>query len=201
MAKDSAASKKVDPFKTKKTKTPASSANDTVTPPTAIAQSIDSFREAQDQYKHFEGEMTIYKDQIMSYSTEEHAKRLLNGMNNSFKILGEETMVTYVVMDSSAGLTEEDVAEFAQRWGQATADELIVRDFGSIKFDPSVLEANYDAVVEALQVLPEQVLQNLFKPMSMKAKPGAAELAKKFAKTPEDMKDLLKSLKMKNYIR
>jgi len=59
MAKDSAASKKVDPFKTKKNKTPVASANDTVTPPKEIAQTIDSFREAQDQYKHFEGEMTI----------------------------------------------------------------------------------------------------------------------------------------------
>jgi hypothetical protein len=122
-------------------------------------------------------------------------------MNSSFKILGEETMVTYVVMDSSAGLTEEDVADFSQKWGKEVADELIVRDFGSIKFDAAVLEANYDAVVEALQVLPEQVLQNLFKPMSMKARPGAAELAKKYAKSPEDIKDLLKSLKMKNYIR
>jgi hypothetical protein len=194
-------SKKVHPFKTKKTKTPVAKVNDAITPPEAVAQAIDSFREAQDQYKHFEGEMTIYKDQIMSFSTDEHAKRLLNGMNHSFKILGEETTVTYVVMDSSAGLTEEDLSEFVQKWGKTTADELIVRDFGSIKFDAAVLEANYDAVVEALQTLPEQVLENLFKPMSMKARPGAAELSRKHAKTPEDLKDLLKSLKMKNYIR
>lgn len=200
MAKDSAA-KKVDPFKTKKSKTPAANANDTVTPPAEVAAAIDSFREAQDQYKHYEGEMTIYKDQIMNYSTEEYTKRLLNGMNGSFKILGEETMVTYVVMDSSAGLTEEDVADFAGRWGKEVADDLIVRDFGSIKFDPAVLEANYDAVVEALQVLPEQVLQNLFKPMLMKARPGAAEAAKQYAKKPEDLKDLLKQIKIKNYIR
>ncbi len=69
------------------------------------------------------------------------------------------------------------------------------------KFDPAVLEANYDAVVEALQTLPEQVLQNLFKPILMKARPGAADIAKKNAKTPEDLMDLLKSLKIKNYIR
>ena len=201
MAKDSAASKKVDPFKTKKSKTPTASSSDTVTPPKEIAQAIDSFREAQDQYKHFEGEMTIHKDQIMAYSTDEYAKRLLNGMNGSFKILGDETTVTYVVMDSSAGLTEEDAAEFAQRWGKEVAEELIVRDFGSIKFDAAVLEANYDAVVEALQTLPEQVLQNLFKPMLMKARPGAAEAAKRYAKKPEDMKDMLKQLKIKNYLR
>ncbi len=200
MAKSSE-SKKVDPFKTKKTKTPVANANDTITPPKEIAKAIDSFREVQDQYKHFEGEMTIYKDQILNYSTEEYAKRLQAGMNSSFKILGEETMVTYVVMDSSAGLTEEDAAEFTQRWGKKAADELIVRDFGSIKFDASVLEANYDAVVEALQTLPEEVLSNLFKPMLMKARPGAAEAIKRFAKNPADIRDLLKSLKIKNYIR
>ena len=201
MAKNAAASKKVDPFKTKKTKTPVANANDTLTPPAEIAEAIDSFREAQDQYKHYEGEMTIYKDQILTYSTEQYAKRLLKGMNNSFKILGDETTVTYVVMDASAGLTEEDVADFSSRWGEQAANDLIVRDFASIKFDPNVLEANYDAVVAALQTLPEEVLENLFKPMLMKAKPGAAEIAKKHAKSPEDMKDVLKGLKIKNYIR
>lgn len=201
MTKAAASKNKVDPFKTRKTKTPTPDANDTLTPPDEIAQAIDSFREAQDQYKHFEGEMTLYKDPILNYSTEQYAKRLINGINGSFKILGEETMVTYVVMDSSAGLSEEDVSEFAQNWGKDAAESLITRDFGSIKFDPAVLEANYDAVVEALQTLPEAVLNNLFKPMLMKSRPGAAELAKRYAKTPEDLIDILKQLKIKNYIR
>src|SRR4051794_12360058 len=99
MSKTSTA-KKVDPFKTRKSKTPATRTDDTVTPPAKIAKAIDAFREAQDQYKHYEGEMTIHKDQIISYSTEEYSKRIMNGMKTSFKVLGEETMVTYVVMDS-----------------------------------------------------------------------------------------------------
>lgn len=200
MAKSTAV-KKVDPFKTKKTKAPPSSASDTVTPPVEIARAIDQFRAAQDQYKHFEGEMTIYKDQIMTYSTQQYTTRVFSGMGASFKVLGEETMVTYVVMDSSAGLTEEDATELAQRWGEEAAEELVVRDYGSVKFDAAVLEANYDAVVEALQVLPPAVLENLFKPMLMKAKPGAVEAAKRYAKTPQELQELLKQLKMKNYIR
>ena len=201
MGKLSTASKKTDPFKTKKNKTPTEKSNDTITPPAEIAQAIDSFREAQDQYKHFEGEMTIHKDEIMNFSSKEYAMRVLNGLKSSFKILGDESMVTYVAMDSSAGLTEEDVAEFEQRWGKKAADELIVRDFGSVRFDAAVLEANYDAVVEALQGLPDGVLQHLFKPMLMKAKSGAVDLAKSHAKTPEEMKEILQNLKMKNYIR
>jgi hypothetical protein len=196
-----AKAKKVDPFKTRKVKTENAKAGDALSPPAEIAQAIDSFREAQDQAKHFEGEATIYKDQILTYSEEEYVKRLLNGKDASFKVLGEETMVTYVVMDAGAGLTDEDVEEFSKNWGKEAAEDLIVRDFASIKFDAKVLEANYDAVVEALQSLPEDVLENLFKPMLMKARPGAAEGAMRYGKKPDDLLEILKALRIKNYIR
>jgi hypothetical protein len=200
-SKASATKSKVDPFKTRKTKLETSEQSDTITPPEEVAQAIDSFREAQEQAKHFEGEATIHKDVILSFSEQEYTKRLLNGMNGSFKVLGQETMVTYVVMDASAGLTDEDAADFAKRWGKQAAEDLIVRDYGSIRLDGKVLEAHYDAVVDALRVLPDEVLENLFKPMLMKARPGAAEAAKKYAKAPEDLRELLKQLKIKNYIR
>jgi hypothetical protein len=104
MAKTTTATKKrVDPFKTKKTKTETTDANDTLSPPPEVAEAIDAFREAQDQAKHFEGEATIHKDTILRFSEEEYVKRLLSGKNKSFKVLGEETRVTYVVMDASAG--------------------------------------------------------------------------------------------------
>jgi hypothetical protein len=76
-----------------------------------------------------------------------------------------------------------------------------VRDFASIKFDAKVLEANYDAVVEALQSLPEDVLENLFKPILMNARPGAADGAMRYAKKPDDLLEMLKTLRIKNYIR
>jgi hypothetical protein len=202
MAKPEAKSaKKVNPFKTRKSKSEDSDAGDTISPPAEIAAEIDAFREAQDQAKHFEGEATIHKNAILGFSEEHYVKRLLSGKNKSFKVLGDETMVTYVVMDASAGLSEEDVEEFAKTYGRKAADDLIVRDFSSIKFDAKVLEANYDAVVEALQSLPEDVLENLFKPMLMKARPGAAETAKSYAKKPAELLEMLKSLKVKNYIR
>ncbi|MGE4232890.1 MAG: hypothetical protein AB7F43_06115 [Bacteriovoracia bacterium] len=192
---------KAQPFKTRKTKTEAAQASDTITPPAKIAKEIDLFRECQDQAKHFEGEATIHKNEVMKFSEETYTKRLLNGVNQSFKILGDQSMVTFVVMDASAGLTEEDASEFEKRWGKKAAEELIVQDFASIRFDAKVLEANYDAVVEALQKLPDDVLDNLFKPMLMKAAPGAVEKAKKYAKTAEDLQELIKQLKIKNYIR
>src|SRR5262249_38710330 len=117
-----AAAGKVDPFKTRKTKTDAPAASDTITPPKDVAEAIDAFRECQEQAKHFEGEATIHKDVILNFSEEEYTKRLFNGMGKSFKILGEETMVTYVIMDSSAGLTDEDAEEFSRRWGKQAAE-------------------------------------------------------------------------------
>jgi len=193
--------KKLDPFKTRKTKGDEKVAGDTISPPAEVAAAIDAFREAQDQAKHFEGEATIHKNTILNFSEEEYVQRLVSGKNSSFKVLGDETMVTYVVMDASAGLSEEDVEEFSKAYGRKAAEDLIVRDFASIKFDAKVLEANYDAVVEALQTLPEEVLENLFKPMLMKARSGAAEAAKSYTKKPDELLEMLKALKIKNYIR
>lgn len=193
--------KKADPFKTKKTKTPPSKANDTVTPPEDVQEAIDKFREYQEQARHFEGEATIHKDKAVAFCQAEYTKRLANGVDGSFKVLGDETMITYVITESSAGLSEEDKDAFAERWGQAAAEELIVRDFQSIRFDPAVLEANYEQVVEALQTLPEDVVERLFKPMLMKAKPGAVQMAKKYAKNPEEMQEIIRDLKIKNYIK
>lgn len=192
---------KGDPFKTRKTREPEPQAGDTLTPPPSVARAIDLFREFQEQAKHFEGEATVQKDIIVEYSQGEYTKRVLNGMNRSFKVLGDTSMVTYVVMDSSAGITEEEAEAFAERWGKGAAEELITRDLASIRFDPEVLEANYDAVVKALRALPPKVLENLFKPMLMKATPGAVERAKKYAKSPEELRELIQMLKIKNYIR
>ena len=192
---------KNDVFKTRKTREPEVDEGDTLTPPAEIARAIDEFRDAQEQAKHFEAEATIHKDMVNDYSRREYAKRVVKGKNRSFKVLGEQSMVTYVVMDASAGLTEDDVEAFQERWGAKAADELITRDFASIRFDGGVLEANYDAVVKALQVLPKDILENLFKPMLLKAQPGAVEAAKKYAKTPEELIELIQQLKIRNYIR
>lgn len=192
---------KNDFFKTRKTREPDQEAGDTITPPEEIAQAIDAFRDAQEQFKHFEGEATVQKDAINEYSLKEYSKRVMKGKTRSFKLLGEQSMVTYVVMDASAGLTEEDVEAFKEQWGEKAAEDLITRDFASIRFDGEVLEANYDAVVEALQALPKDVLENLFKPMLLKAKPGAVERAKNHVKSAEELREIVQQLKIRNYIR
>jgi hypothetical protein len=193
--------RKGDFFKTRTTREPEPKEGDTITPPEEIAQAIDQFREAQEQAKHFEAEATIQKDAINEYSRREYVKRVVKGKNRSFKLVGEQSMVTYVVMDASAGLSEEEVEAFKERWGEKAAEDLITRDLASIRFDGEVLEANYDAVVAALEVLPKDVLEHLFKPMLLKARSGAVERAKKYAKSPEQLLELIQQLKIRNYIR
>ena len=192
---------KNDPFKTRSSKDEVPSASGSLNPPPEISEAIDQFRQNQDQAKHFEGQATIYKDQVQNWAFEQFLSRSLAGVKGSFKVEGDESMVTYVTMDSSAGLTEDDVSQIASRFGDKVADDLVTRDFRSIRFDPEVLASNYDAVVEALQVLPDGVLSRLFKPMLLKAKPGAVELAKQHAKDEEELGELLRMLKMKYYIR
>ena len=201
MPKTPAKQKKGDPFKTRKTREPVPDAGDVLTPPESVAQAVDQFREFQEQAKHFEGEATVQKDLILEYGQDQYSKRVTKGLNRSFKILGEQSMVTFVAMDASSGLTEEELASFSERWGEKAADDLITRDLASIRFDPEVLEANYEAVVKALQVLPPDVLQSLFKPMLMKAKSGAVEKAKKYAKGAEELQELIQQLKIRLYIR
>ena len=195
--------KKPDPFKVRKSKTEIASQTptDTVTPPEEIAAAIDAFRDAQEQAKHFEGEATVHKNQVVEYSQLEYAKRSFTGKTKSFKLLGEQSMVTYIVMESGSGLTDDDLAEIKERWGSNAADDLVRRDYASIRFDPDVLEANYDAVVQALQTLPAGVVESLFKPMMMKVRKGVSEAVKKYAKTPEDLNELLRQLKVTSYIK
>ena len=188
-------------FKTRKTRDAEVQDSDTISPPAEIAAAIDQFRDAQEQAKHFEAEATIQKDAINDYSRGVYTKRVLSGKNRSFKLVGDQSMVTYVVMDASAGITEEEAEAFKEQWGPKAAEDLIVRDFASIRFDGEVLAANYDAVVDALSVLPTEVLESLFKPMLLKAKPGAVERAKKYAKSSDKLLEIITQLKIRNYIR
>ena len=192
---------KMDPFRTRKTKSVSRKIEDTLAPPKDIKEAIDAFREAQEQARHFEGETVVYKDQILDFARKELAKRIFHGAPGTFKMEGNETLVTYIIQDSSAGLTEEESEQFAAQWGGNAAADLIEKDFATIRMDPQVLKANYEKIVGALQILGPEVLENLFKPMLLKAKEGSLERIKKYVKSEEEFIEILKQLKIKNYIK
>ncbi len=201
MAQAKKKNEKIDPFKIKKNKDPQASVMDTLSPDKDVQEAIDQYRECQEQAKHYEGEATVYKDKILNYSIQEYCKRSFHGKEKSFKILGHESIVSYVVQDSSAGLTDDDVQDFIQRWGNAAAEDLIIRDYSSLRFDAKILEAHYDEVLGALQTLPVHILENLFKPMLMKASDHAVEKSRKYVKNPKDLVEMIRQLRIKNYIK
>lgn len=191
----------VEVFKTRKTR--VKTADDTaLSPPEPIAVAIDDFRESSDQEKHFKGLATVYKDTILAFARPQYAQRLISGLDGSFKILGASSAVTFVVTDDASGLAEDEVDVIAGRWGKKLVTELIMQDFGSLRFDKGVLEANYKTVVKALRAgIPEDILDKLFQPMLMKAVPGAAKIAALHAKNCEELTELLASLKVKAYLK
>lgn len=195
------AAPKNNPFKTRKKRESPKAESNTIEAPEDIAQAIESFRECQEQAQHFEGEAVVFKNKIMNYAQEQYIQKAFKGDADSIKITCAENMVSYIVQDSSAGITEEEKEQFASEWGQQAADDLIGNDFSSIKFDAKVLANNYEEVVSALQALPNHILENLFKPMLLKAKPSALEKARKYAKDPEELKQLMIRLKLKNYVK
>ena len=97
---------KKDPFKTRKVKSEATPEAGALNPPPDVAEAIDRFRDCQDQAKHFEGEATVYKDKIQNWALDELVSRTYNGQSGSFKILGDETMVTFVTMDSKDAMVK-----------------------------------------------------------------------------------------------
>lgn len=201
MATPSKKTTKKDPFKTKQSRSVSVEVSDSIDAPPQLREAIDQFRDAQEQAKHHEAQATALKDSILSFARDLYSQRARSGLPGSFKINGDEAMVTYVVMDKSAGLTEEDLDLIRERWGDKAAEDLVVRDFRSIRFDPQVLEANYDQVVAALQTLPEEVLESLFKPMLMKAVPHAMEKLGKYAADSQQLAELISDLKLTHYIR
>ena len=76
-----------------------------------------------------------------------------------------------------------------------------MRDFGSIRFNEAVLEANYDAVVKALMTLPPAILDNLFKPMAMKARPNVADNARRHTQNAKELREILRHLRVRHYVR
>jgi hypothetical protein len=191
----------INPFKVRSSSDKGSRKSDAVDVPFEVAQAIDGFREAMEQSKHFAGEAEVHKEAVLSFARGQYARRAMAGSTEGFKLLGDQSMVTYVVADNASGLSQEEVDAIAAEFGGEAVDQLVGLDYASIRFEPEVLEQNYDAVISALQALPPEVLERLFKPALQKARKGAVESARRVAKDAGGLARLLGMLKVTNYIK
>lgn len=193
---------KSSPFKTATSASKSSKSKiSAIKAPENLASTVDELHDINGQIKHLKGEETVLRDSINAFAQETFSDRFRGGLTGNFRIEGETSSITYIVQDASSGISSEEKEDFANKWGDEAADALIVEDFASIKFDTKVLEANYDAVVAALQTLPEEVFTTLFKPMSLKATKGAAGKAAELTESAKDLADMLRDLKIKTQIR
>lgn len=193
---------KIDPFKTQKTKVPTSkSKTEIVEVPKNIAIAIDKFRDAIEKAKNYEGEATVYKQEITDFAKKEYTKRFFKGKNKNFKLFGNESSVMYIVMDSGAHLNPYEIEQLRKDYGDDFINELTEQSFNTVKFNQETLEKHYEQIVEALQVLPEEILENLFMPVPIKAVKGALNRSLKYLNTENEFEQVINNLKIKNYIK
>lgn len=186
-----------DPFKkTRKTATSASKKPEIETP-FEVCQAITEFKEIKEEISGLEGQLTGIKGTIMAFGKDEFVRQCSNGNFSGFKLLGNDCHVSYVAQDRSKGMSDEQVETIAEVYGDDVAGNIIVEDLASLKFNTAVLEANYDAVVKALQTLPAAVMENLFKPMTQKAVP----VRLLYKETGEKFRDALDDLGMTHYVK
>lgn len=195
--------KKINPFTASASKSPAKSGSklDVLNTPKDISKAVDSFKKLQSEIKHLEGEATLVKNQVTDFARDRFAERVLNDKYNNFKLQGTDQVVSFIAQDASAGLSEDDVDQIKEEFGSKAAKALVVDDLSSLRFNPETLNDNFDMILKALQTLPNEILDNLFKPMLKKASPEAVKKATSFAKDQDELKRLIQLLKIKNYIR
>lgn len=169
--------------------------------PEQVRKSVDEYKECKRQSKKFDGLAEMYKKTVCDFVRPVYATNAITGNVGNIKLRGNEDSVTYIVQQRSKGLSLSDVKALKEKWGDELVTSLTQKDFGSIKFDTAVLEKNYEAVISALNNLPSEVLKNLFKPMTIKAKPDAISIAADKVNNPSALAEIIADLQIVNFIR
>lgn len=191
----------VNPFQVKQTSVKASK-NDLLPTPPEIASSIDTFTSLSREIKLLEGQKESVKAELTEYCRNEFAGRKMNGVEGNFKVEGVESTASYICQDRSSSLSGQDREAFAEEFGEKAAEDLLKVDFAGYRFNGEVLEQHFGAVIAALQKgLPEDVLAVLIQPTGYVAVPQAHTKIKEHAKTRKDFIEILKALKVVNFIQ
>jgi hypothetical protein len=192
----------VNPFKVRETPSVAKGKEPPVIPPADISIHVDEFCENSRQATHFAGEVASHKLPILDFCRFKFAERAMTGKcEKSFKLAGDIDQVTFIHEDRGSNLTDDDVADLIDEVGEEAAEKMLKIDIGSFRFNIAALEANFDAVVKALQVLPAEVLETLITPGSVTMRSGAYQDAKEIAETPVQLARIAEILKIRSYIK
>lgn len=195
------ATKRVDPFKVKKSGTSSSKSLEALVPPENIKVLIDEYREAADNAKKYDGEKKALAAQIKPWALEKAAERRMKGINSNFNICGEHTTCQFQMQEKVSGIDEDYLASFTDQYSEKVADAVFKKDFGSIRLDGKYLEEHYDEIIEKLMGALGDHMQHLFKPATFGLTEDGLEKAKKFAKSPEELAELFSAMKVTSFIK
>lgn len=169
-----------------------------------VKEAIDNYCSISQEISKLEGLKKSYSLPIQEAATSLFCSRMMSKDVGNIKLQGNQGVVTYIVQNSSSALTEEDVQKLVARFGDKVAEELVETDIASLKLNPAYIakEENQKKLFAALQKsFTAEELENIFTPVTSKVVDNVVEKAVDYAKSSEELADLYKFLKIKNYVK
>lgn len=164
---------------------------------------VDEYKRIAGELKRLEGEQAAHKAVVEGYARKTFCERQVTNTSGNFYVDGNVDAVMFQAQNANGAIAADGYAVLVEEFGQGAADELLELDPASVKFnsdklkEPGVMEK----FVQALQVLPPDILGDIFTPATYKVTEDVFVKMRKYAKTPEEFQALMASLKIKNFIK
>lgn len=164
---------------------------------------VDEYKRIAGEMKRLEGEQAAHKAVVEGYARKTFCERQVKNTSGNFYVDGNADVVMYQAQNANAGIAADGYATIVEEHGEEAAEELLMLDTASVKFnadklkEPGVMEK----FVAALQVLPPEILNDLFTAATYKVTEDVFVKMRSHAETAEEFQALMASLKIKNFIK
>lgn len=184
-----------------KTSTDKPSKVETVATPANIRIAVDEFVKYSQEMKRLEAEQGQSKKLVNDYCFETYTKRMMTGSFANFRLAGDETTALYIVMDKSSSIAPDDYDKFELKHGIKAAEELLVQDLASFRINPEAMALAGDRIREVFSQLSTEIGVKVLQKGSFKTTDDAALKARSYAKTPDELAELIIDMKITKYVR
>ena len=143
---------------------------DLVKAPPELAVKIDAYINLLRDIKRKQRELQTLRGPIADFGKKVRADRIASGQpDESFKLEGHATAVSYVCAEDSGEISLEEFADLEKEFGPL-ARQLLALDFYGFRLDPFVLKENLNLVLDTIMRLPNGIGQKILKPMPLTLK-------------------------------
>lgn len=168
--------------------------------PDDLKSMVDEFAALTAQSRELTVKLEALKSRLHAHCRQEFVGRLLAGETGGFRILGTTGRATFVVRGPGATLSQSERTALESRFGANIGTALLRRDLSSFRFNAAVLEANYDAVVAALNTLPREIVSSLVVPGGYRAVDDAASRVREHVQDSTAALELLTGLRLTTFV-